>query len=601
MLKKAGVSQIFAINLTLFAALFASGQTVAANEQEQYVPADTHFYMGTGRKMPVDHLLALVPQFDLPESAEGAEALENIMGMFDNPAERLAEWGIDSDIQMSMYSVGILPVVRLALKDSTKFESALDALEKEHDVESRKLKGKDLISRFYSIDTISKIGKKVEEAAENASDESDENTASSESGKDDMKEALEKNQTSAGLLIANDGVDVIVSFISDGEDTTLIDAVTGVTKPAKSIAESGKLKQLRKQWAYGDEMVSFVDMQQIAATMTGHESTASKQLSDLFRNEPKALQGLGEFRSEPCRAEITSIASLWPMFVSGTRKFEVNEKEVSYDSHMAVVVKHELLRDTLLLLRGVVPTSQSSSEAMVSVGLGITVDKLAQAVGQFSQLLASMNYQCSRLSGLNDLAKSDLSAASMGVVMFGGLARGVQGLAFNVFDVEVAAKGSPEPLKNVDTAIAVSAADPALLVQTLKMMPQLGMLSELPLDGTELVLNPLLPIPVPENIQIKAAIKGKNIVIYSGEKGTDYANRMGGNDTDGFFQTRVNTRLIMDKIRAVMEMAGQDSEELKEIMAIMDAYPKGDLNYLVDFTKEGIELNVGGTFDIPAK
>lgn len=597
MFKRAGIGQILPLNIALFTALLCTGGQVIANEQEQYVPADTHFYMGTGRRMPVEQLLVLMPQLDLPGSTEGAEAFESIMGIFENPVERMAEWGIDSDIQISMYTVGILPVVRIALKDSAKFEAALDALETEHEVKSRKLRGKGFNSRFYSMDNLSEIGKKVEEVSDSATD----SAANSATTSEDKKEAAEKEDVPAGLLIANDGTDVILSFISDGQDTALIDSVTGVTKPSRSIAESGKLKQLRKQWAYGNEMVSFVDIQQVAETLTGNESDSSRQLSDLLKNEPEAVQALAEMRSEPCRAEITATAASWPMFVSGTRKFEVNEKEASYDSHMAVVVKHELLRETLMLLRGVVPTSQSSSQAMVSVGLGITVDKLAQAVGQFSQLLASMNYQCSKMAGLNDLAKTDLSAASMGVVMFGGLARGVQGLSFNVFDVEVNPKGSPEPLKNVDTAIAVSATDPALLVQTLKMMPQLGMLGELPLDGSELVLNSLLPIPVPENIQIKAAIKGKNIVIYSGEQGTDYANRLGGNDSEGFFQTRVNTRLIMDKVRAVMEMAGQDPEGMEDMMAIMDAYPQGDLNYMLDFTEEGIELNVGGTFDIPAK
>ena len=234
---------------------------------------------------------------------------------------------------------------------------------------------------------------------------------------------------------------------------------------------------------------------------------------------------------------------------------------------------------------------------MVSIGLGVTVDKLAQAVGQFSQLLSSMKYQCSMLSGLNNMARTDLGAASMGVVMFGGLARGVQGIALNLFDIEVNSKSPAQPLNSIDTALAVSAQDPALLVQTLKMMPQLGVLAELPLDGSELLLNPMLPVPVPDNIQIKAAIKGKNIVIYSGEKGTDYASRLGGSDAEGFLTTQLDTRQILGKVVSVMEMTGQNTEEMTDILKMIESYPQGNIRYQLDFTEQGIELSAGGTFD----
>ena len=589
MLKKAGIGQFLAVKVAVLTALFCTGGYVVANEQEEYVPADTHFYLGTGRRMPVDHLLALLPKFELPKSSEGAEAIGTIMEIFENPAERMAEWGIDSDLQMSVYTVGIFPVARLALKDAGKFDAALDALEKEHGIKSRNVQDKDVTSRFYSMEELAKIGEKVDAAIENTT----EGNADTKSGSAD--------NSRASLLVANDGTDLIVSFLPDGEDTALVNSITGVTPPARSIVASGELKQLRKQWDYGDEMVSYVDFEQIAATITDTESDASKQLTQLLKDDSQAQQGLAMMRSEPCRAEVSALAASWPMVVSGARKFDVTEKEVAYQSHMAVVVKHELLRDTLMLLRGMVPTSQSSSQAMVSVGLGISVDRLAQFVGQFSQLTESLNYKCTALAGMNDLGKTDLSAASLGVVMFGGLARGVRGLSFNLFDVDVDSKDPNAPVESVDTAIAISAADPALLVQTLKMMPQLGILAELPLDGSELLLNPLLPLPIPAGIQVKAAIKGENIVIYSGENGTDYANRLDGNDTEGLFQARVDTRQILTKARTVLEMAGQSPETMTNTLTFMEAYPKGDLSYEVDFTEEGIELNVGGTFDTPDK
>lgn len=599
MAKRAGIGRVAALNIAVLCALAGVSNTAVANEQEQFVPADTLFYFGTGNSIPAEHMLSLMPTMPIPPTSGNdalAGALQAYFSFFENPQEKLPEWGIDTDLQNSVYSVGLMPVMRLALKDAKKFETAMDAFETEQGINSVSSTREEVSLRFFSTTEISRAGKELKADLEKpAADNPSAKEPASPS--DTAKSADSALDSGAGILVANDGQDLIVSFITDYQNRQLVDSVTGIAKPAKNIVDTGKLKQLRKKWAYGDEAAGFLDLRQIAATLINNESPASKELEALIATDKAAQAQLAMLRSEPCQSEVASLAESWPMVVFGARQFDVTEKEVIYESHMAAVLKHELLRDTLMLLKGVLPTSQSAGRPMLSLGVGVTVDKLAQVVGQFTQLLGAVNYRCQPLTGLNALASADLSAASMGVVMFGGLARGVQGLSLNIFDVEMDPAAPRQLPANVDTAIALSAADPALLIQTLKMMPQMGMLGELPLDGTEMLLNPLLPIPVPGNVEIKAAVKGKNIVIYSGEKGTDYANRLGGSDTEGFFQSTIDTALILDKASAAIGASGAKSEDTDMILNILESYPRGSINYKVDFTEEGVEILGGGSLE----
>jgi len=147
------------------------------------------------------------------------------------------------------------------------------------------------------------------------------------------------------------------------------------------------------------------------------------------------------------------------------------------------------------------------------------------------------------------------------------------------------------PVNNVDAAIAIAADDPATLISTLRVIPQMGMLAELPLDGTPLSLNDVVPVPMPDGVEIFAAVKGKNIVMYSGEKGADFSNRISGEGKEGFFTTNVNTKKLMGMAET---MSGDLAAELKEdeamIREMIESYPVGTLSYQLDFTDKGIEL-----------
>ena len=184
----------------------------------------------------------------------------------------------------------------------------------------------------------------------------------------------------------------------------------------------------------------------------------------------------------------------------------------------------------------------------------------------------------------------------MGVVMFGGMARGVRGLSVNIFDADIDPEQGASAVKSIDSAIAISADDPAMLVGTLKMLPQFGALANLPADGSEIDVTSSFPLPLPAGVQIKAAMKGNNVVLFSGEKSTDFANRLAQNQPEGFFLGKANTRLILEKLTSSLAGVG-DTEGREQVMDILNQYLQGELSYSLEFTDNGVEVVSKGLVD----
>ena len=653
------------------AILFGQSAT-AANQQIELVPDDSLFYFGTGKPVPVDHFFAMVPNiFDqetmtdlLPEmdkSESQQKFVKQLGDFFKDPAKVTEQWGLGDELQFSAYTVGLMPVFRIA-GDAKQFETAILKVEAEHEIKFDKMTHKGIDIRIAAPEKKGSTTPKVvaPEASEIASAEASlaeaiaKGTAAreklktatakldlakdaadgsgiaiaaneiSDAAKDisttqaaqaDAEKHLAKLQQTKkdaenlittggkqgpGLIIAADGKDLTFAFSYNAYDPDMLDQLLGLEKPENSLAASGKLKQIRKDWNYGEEMVFFIDNQLIVDAITGGDSLAAKQVAMLASRDDKMQADLGPLAAEPCRAELRQMAANWPMMVSGNRAFEVTDTSMKVDGHFAMIFEHEEWRNTLKLLRGVIPVSQSSSEALMSFGVGVDVNSLPQLSGQLTDLLSQISYDCEILSPLNELGETDISAVSMGAMMFSGMARGIKGLSVNLYDVEIDAESKQMPVKNADAAIAIAAEDPATLVQTLRMLPQMSMLADLPLDGSAMSLNSLLPIPLPAGVELFAAVKGKNIVIYSGEQAAEFANRVGGNGQEAFVVSTVNTAKLITKVEsmaAALPDSIKEDEEVDSVLKMLNAYPLGNIYYSLDFTDRGIEFESISDFE----
>lgn len=646
-------------------AALAFGQQAAANQQVELIPEDTLFYLGTGKPVAVEDFFAMLPggmnveavEEMVPqlENVEGSkEIFKKITAFIKNPTEFTQRWGLGEELEFSAYTVGLLPVFRVA-GDAEQFETALNETMAENekaefdtfthkDIKVRVKASKSSTNEAPAIKAPtaaevqaaeSKLATMKEESdiATQALDAANAklNTAKKENdasgiasaatemadaaaeistvtekyqaaqqdlakltkrASDAEKMQLAGGKSGAGMIMAATGKDLVFAFASNAYDPDLLDQLLGLEKPKKSLETSGKLKKIRKEWDYGDEMAMFMDFQLVADALTGGDTLAAQQLKEFSAADKSMESDLKPFSAEPCRTEIRQMAANWPMIVSGNRRFEVGDEVINYDSHFAIISEHEAVKSTLKLLRGAVPVSQSNSQPLLSFGLGLNVDTAPQLSSQLTDLVSGVNYQCEMLQGINKISGTDISALSMGAMMFSGMARGVKGISFNVYDGEVDLEGAL-PVKGIDTAIAIAAEDPATLVQTLRMIPQLGMLATMPLDGTPISLNEMLPVPVPEDAEFFAAVKDKSIVIYSGSEAEDFANRLSGSGDEGFIVSSMNTKKLINKFKEVIEQLPpevQEENELSQMLGLMKTYPLGNLSYKIDFTDRGIEL-----------
>jgi len=595
-------------------ALATSQATFASNEQLEFVPDDTLFYLGTGKPVAVEDFFAMLPGFFnaetmekmIPEfdDLEGREQVfKHIIDFAEDPAKFTKEWGLGDKLQFSVYSVGMIPVFRIA-GDAKQFETVLDKFDAENERKFDKLTHKGVSVRISPLENEEEkpAAMVAPTAAEIQSAESDLATASEESdiasqalqeandkldaakasndasgiaeaanqiatiagevsnlsskqsaaekalamlnqkAADAEKQNLAGSKSGAGMIIAADENDLIFTLSSNAYDPDMLDQLLGLKKPEDSLEASGKLKELRKEWGYGDEMAMFLDFKLLADAITGGDSRAAKQLQEMTASNENMASFFQPFSAEPCKSEVRQLAANWPMMVSGNRRFEVGDETINFDSHFAMLLENESLRDTLKLLRGVVPVSQSNSDAMLSFGLGLDVESAPQLIRQLTELIGSVNYECQPIQMLNKINETDVSSASLGAAM---------------------------------------------------VLPQMNILSELPLDGTAVSLNDLLPIPTPPGVEIFAAVKDKSIVFFSGEKAKDFAGRLGGNGQEGFLFSSLNTEMIIKKINDVVEELPEElrrEQKMEPVLGYLDTYPLGNLSYKIDFTDKGIEM-----------
>ena len=618
------------------------------------VPVDDFFSMLPG-VFDAELLKDVIPEIGDSEASE--ETLQKIADFIKDPTALTKEWGLGDELQFTAYTVGVMPVFRIVADGEqfdAAFSKATSDSEMDFDIithkgvevrvlplddgsenasgaasgptaDELKAAAKELEIKLSSaqeqnqaaslaLETananleaaktkndasgIAKAANEIAEAASKVSDSSSmqaslegELATLNEQANDIEKKQDANGKAGPGFITAAADNDLVFAMATNAYDPEILDQLLGMSKPETSLEDSGKLKKIRSEWDYGEEMAMYFDFELIADAITGGDSLAAQQIKKLSAGDDSEDE-LKLFSTDPCRAEIRQLASQVPMMVSGNRRFEVGDKEVNYDSHFAMLLENDLVKSTLKLLRGAVPVSQSSSEAMFSMGLGLNVDTAPQLSAQLTDLITGINYECEAFGKINELAEVDISTLSMGAMMFSGMARGVKGISLNIYDGNIDTN-APIPVKGIDSAIAISAENPATLLQTLRMIPQMGMLSELPMDGTPVSLNEMIPVPMPEDAEFFAAVKEKSIVIYSGEQAEDFANRIGGNGEEGFLFTTVNTRKLIDKINDIvgqLPQAMREENDLDAMAGFMKAYPTGILSYKMDFTDKGIEF-----------
>ena len=254
----------------------------------------------------------------------------------------IREAGIGRESTFAFYGNGLLPVLRIQLSDSAAFEAAIARIEEQagHQLQTAELDGKPY--RYI--------------------------------GGDDAR-----------VVIAIFDDQAVFTVAPDGFDNEQLSQLVGLTLPARSIAASGELQDIAKEYGFTNHYIGLISPERMANTFLDGPVGLD---ADVF-----ALMGeVAPEISDVCRSEIRSLVSVMPRMVVGYTRIDAKRIDST-----AVI---ELRDDIALGISGLsapVPGLGIDQGGLVSFGFSLNL-KAARAF--YAARLDAMEadpYQCDQL------------------------------------------------------------------------------------------------------------------------------------------------------------------------------------------------------------
>lgn len=549
----------------------------------EYVPADTVYYFGGVNSKEVAEFMhnykvvgmtpsqtAVWLELLNKQSEQGSKIASQLLYLFnaviDNTDGTLADvaqyFGTDPSGSFAFYSDGIVPVLRIPVVDSVKFFGRLDEATNSSGVSFSEANLDEVTVKYWTV---------TEAQAEPV----------------------------VKLAIAEMGNTLVMSFVSDKDDDAVVKQRLGIVKPAQSLAGSGEIRDLQKKYQYSDDMVFIVNFLRLAeGFFDSANSSFGKSLMHYLGTEKS--EALSSELSDACKADYLSIVKKVPRLVGGYRELDIRDKKMNIAMHSVLEVKNTKVLNELTKLRGHVPLhTQSSKDKMLAMGVGLNLDNAVPAMMAIWNDFISAEFTCEQLVEAQDNARQK-NPAMAGMVL--GMVQGLKGLGFSLYGLEL--DTATMQAKTVSALFSAAAEDPQTLAAMAGMMPMLQGIS-IPDDGSEVDI----PLPMlPANIQIKAAIKGKHLVVYTGDAAKQDLDKMKneGIEENGLIGFALDYRKLgqaMDEMMALGSIADPSMAlnpqscdanlEIREAFAAMQV----DFSMLTDVQPEGFVTTGAGSMD----
>lgn len=336
----------------------------------RYVPADTPYVVANVEPLPDDLMDKLEPKIDrllqsyqtlLHEvvAAKGQElsddernsekyqrataVINELMTMLS--IEGIREAGIERDASSVFYGNGLLPVARVELSDAALFENTLARLEEKAGQKLEVVKIGANSVRFVDADKVK-------------------------------------------IVIGVMDKQAVFTIVPVSFDEAQIAQVVGPELPASSIADSGKLQNLAKEYGFTNHYIGFFDVSAIAERFVGTAQGTDADLLALMGHDAAEL-------SDVCRAEIRSVASIAPRMVIGYTDMSVEK----LDSNVVVELRQDIAAD-LKALPAAVPGLGGDKGALMSFGMSIDVMAAREFVEARLDAMEAEPFECEHFADL---------------------------------------------------------------------------------------------------------------------------------------------------------------------------------------------------------
>ena len=578
------VIALFVICTGIFAwrADWLNSESSDANNLLAYVPADTIFYMGgssadkmaefmegypfmpssPSQSVMWDGILHTADQDNSPKARFVAYLISEYKKFSDGTLGGFTKFtGLSYTGAYAIYSDGMIPVMRMHVADSdilnTLIENAVVNSEWQYTWED--IGG--VKARLWPL-------------------------------------TAEGEDLSVYLAVTNHENSAVITFVTSRDDLTAKQRRFGVIKPNESLANSSDITELKKRYNYSDDILGFIQFEQIAQSVLAPEENSLGR--DFLTYLPKEkFQEYQQKISTACRTEYGQLAAAMPRLVMGYQTLDFSNTTMTFSMHSAVELKHAPVVAELQKMQGHLPAhSTDAKNKIMAWGLAINTETLAPALTALWSQFTNASFDCEHLQSAQAKLR-EKNPAMLGMAM--GMVNGVRGLGMSFFDVAMS-EDNPLP-SSLDLIVSIAAEDPVTLAAMAKMLPFLAD-TTLPDDGTAVSLN--LPM-LPANINVKAAIKGKHIVVYSGEKSMKVADTLTAEaiTPNGLFSMALNYRKFGDlmnlgNLNSLTSQAGGKSACIQQYeMAHMFQNMKMDIGIVMRMEPEGVVTQYKGSMDKP--
>ncbi|HSC11346.1 MAG TPA: hypothetical protein VLC97_10260 [Rhodanobacteraceae bacterium] len=339
----------------------------AADSPLAYAPADTPYVYGNLEAVPaatVEQLSKPMQDywptlFDLYETLlkDAKPAIDDTSQKIatalleeiktHNSWDKLRQIGLKPDARVALYGVGLVPVLRMELGDAAAFKAEVARVEQN-------------------------AGAKLPVARTG-----------------DQEYWQPGNDTLSAAIAVQGNYLVITAFPPKASDA-LKQALLGVKRPDRSIADAGTLQALAKQYsysAYGEGFVDFVRLVEIL----------SQPLSGSDAEFAQAL-GLPAITSDAaCRAEYLEIAHKFPRVVFGAEEMSGQRMRIATQLEIDTRIAQQFASAI-----GAAPGTGAASEGAIDFSLALPVLKLKDFWIAQADAVAAKPYACATLHSLNE-------------------------------------------------------------------------------------------------------------------------------------------------------------------------------------------------------
>lgn len=533
----------------------------------QYVPADTPYVIASTKPIPESLAGKLEPTIDevleayqriirhamaeelveLSTEEGGAEKAEKLQALVDEvltlmSIEGIRGAGIERDSAFALYGHGLLPVVRFELTDVAAFDAAIARIE----------------SKAESQLSLGDLG-----------------------GEEYKYVDFEK----ARLLIATLDDQAVVTIVPSEFDDAQLSRLLGITKPAKTLADSKGLDALAAQYGFSDYFSGFVSNERIASTFLGNATGLDADLLGMFEYDASDL-------SDTCKTEFMDLVGIAPRVVFGYTA--MNDQ---YIDSVFIVELREDIAEGLATIPSPVPGLGQDFGGLMSFGFGVDLLAAREFYEARLDAMEAEPFECDKLSSLQGFVAMGREALKQPVPPIVYSFRGIVAVISDIQGMDMAQQKPPESM-DASFLFAIENAQ-ALIAMGAMMDPQLAALNLMP-DGKPVKLELAQLAEIAD--EAYAALSDNALAVSVGEGSEAKSAELlvaESKDPAPLFSMTMDTASYYGFIGdAMMQSKPEDGEKemplavrtaLKDVMTLMGkVYQRMLLD--VTLTPEGIEM-----------